>query len=68
MSLCFSICLMLGLGVDSTFCFNNSLINFELLSLFTSALFIYIYIYTHICIYDYIFSDFIILYRNKIFL
>ena len=59
MSLCFSICLMLGLGVDSTFCFNNSLINFELLSFFTPALFIYIWLH---------FSDFIILYRYKIFL
>ena len=35
MSLCFSICLMLGLGIDSAFCFNNnSLINFDLLSFF----------------------------------
>ena len=42
MSLCFSICLMLGLGVDSAFCFNNnSLINFDLLSFLRSALLIY---------------------------
>ena len=39
--------------------FNNSLINFELLSFFTPALFIYIWLH---------FSDFIILYRYKIFL
>ena len=42
MSLCFSICLMLGLGVDSAFCFNNnSLISFDLLSFLRSALLIY---------------------------
>ena len=45
MSLCLTIYLMLGLGAHSAFCFNNSLINFDLLSFFKSALFIYIDIF-----------------------